>query len=78
MAKQTNKQTDVKQLEVRSFDEMTKQQIAIYAKELNDQFRNERHLRGNLQERDAMLEQRAQQHAPAATRRVVQGRPGVL
>jgi hypothetical protein len=56
MAKQTSKK-----IEGRSFDEITKQQIAIYAKELNDHFRNERRLRGNLQERDAMLEQRARE-----------------
>jgi hypothetical protein len=56
MAKQHSKQ-----IEGRTFDDITKQQIAIYAKELNDHFRNERRLRGNLQERDAMLEQRARE-----------------
>jgi len=40
---------------------MTEQQIAIYAKEMNDHFRNQRRLRCNLQERDAMLEQPARE-----------------
>ena len=44
-----------------SFDEMTKQQIAIYAKELNEHFRNERRLRGSLKHSDSMLEQRARE-----------------
>ena len=44
-----------------SFAEMTKEQIAIYAKELNESFRKERGLRTTLQERDSMLDQRARE-----------------
>ncbi|MDA1036650.1 MAG: hypothetical protein O3B65_07210 [Chloroflexi bacterium] len=44
-----------------SFAEMTKDQIAIYAKELSESFRNERTLRVSLQERDSMLDQRARE-----------------
>ena len=49
--------------EHRSFDELTKDQMAIYAKELNDHFRNERKLRLSLTERNAQLEQRAREVA---------------
>ncbi len=45
----------------RSFAEMTKEQIAIYAKELSESFRKERSLRLSLQERDTMLDQRARE-----------------
>ncbi len=45
----------------RTFEELNKEQIAIYAKELNDHFRNERKLRGNLSDRDAELDQRARE-----------------
>jgi hypothetical protein len=45
----------------RTFEELNKEQIGIYAKELNDHFRNERKLRGNLSERDAQLDQRARE-----------------
>ena len=45
----------------RSFDELTREQIAIYAKELNEHFRNERRLRGSVQERDKKLEERARE-----------------
>lgn len=47
--------------EHRSFAEMTKDQIAIYAKELSEAFRKERGLRVSLQERDTMLDQRARE-----------------
>lgn len=55
--------TDVKTDAVphRSFAEMTKEQIAIYAKELNESFHNERALRMTLQERDSLLNQRARE-----------------
>jgi hypothetical protein len=42
----------------RTYEELTKEQIAIYAKELNDHFRQERKLRLNLSARDAQLDQR--------------------
>lgn len=45
----------------RTFEELNKEQIAIYAKELNDHFRNERKLRVNLSDRDAQLDQRARE-----------------
>ena len=45
----------------RTYEELTKEQIAIYAKELNDHFRNERKLRINLSDRDAQLDQRARE-----------------
>ena len=45
----------------RSFAKMTKEQISIYAKELNEAFRKERSLRVSLQERDSMLDQRARE-----------------
>jgi hypothetical protein len=44
-----------------TFEQMTKQQIAIYAKELNNHFRNERKLRVNLSDRDSQLDQRARE-----------------
>ena len=47
--------------EHRSFAEMTKEQIAIYARELSESFRKERGLRVSLQERDSMLDQRARE-----------------
>ena len=43
----------------RSFVEMTKDQIAIYAKGLSEAFRKECTLRVSLQEQDSMLAQRA-------------------
>ena len=47
----------------KSFEELTKDQMAIYAKELNDHFRAERKLRLSLTERNAELEQRAREVA---------------
>jgi len=47
----------------RSFEDLTKDQMAIYAKELNDHFRAERKLRLSLTERNAELEQRAREVA---------------
>ena len=47
----------------KSFEELTKDQMAIYAKELNDPFRAERKLRLSLTERNAELEQRAREVA---------------
>ena len=47
----------------KSFDELTKDQMAIYAKELNDHFRAERKLRMSLTERNSELEQRAREVA---------------
>jgi hypothetical protein len=49
------------QPKARTYEELTKEQIAIYAKELNDHFRNERKLRINLSDRDAQLDQRARE-----------------
>ena len=46
---------------IRSFDDLTRDQIAIYAKELNEHFRKERKLRMSLQDRDGQLEQRARE-----------------
>lgn len=46
---------------VRSFDELSREQIAIYARELNEHFRKERGLRVSVQERDRQLEQRARE-----------------
>lgn len=45
----------------RTYEELTKEQIAIYAKELNDHFRQERKLRLNLSARDAQLDQRSRE-----------------
>ena len=53
--------TKTESMDHRSFAEMTKEQIAIYAKELSESFRNERSLRLSLQERDKMLDQRARE-----------------
>jgi hypothetical protein len=45
----------------RTYEELTKEQIASYAKELNDHFRQERKLRLNLSARDAQLDQRSRE-----------------
>ena len=47
----------------KSFEDLTKDQMAIYAKELNDHFRAERKLRMSLTQRNAELEQRAREIA---------------
>lgn len=52
-----------KPAQLRSFDDLTKDQMAIYAKELNDHFRAERKLRISLTERNNELEQRAREVA---------------
>ena len=55
-----SKKTDAPGM-IRSFDQLTRDQITIYAKELNDHFHKERRLRVNLHERDEQLEQRARE-----------------
>ena len=46
-----------------TYDDLTQEQISIYAKELNDYFRKERELRESLEERDDELSQRAREVA---------------
>ncbi len=46
-----------------TYDDLTHEQISIYAKELNDYFRKERELRESLEERDDELSQRAREVA---------------
>jgi hypothetical protein len=54
-------QENTPQPKARTYEELTKEQMGIYAKELNDHFRNERKLRLNLNDRDAQLDQRARE-----------------
>ena len=64
MAKTSAKTADKPESEAAlpgTFNDLTKGQIAIYAKELNEHFRKERGLRVNLQARDKELEQRARE-----------------
>ena len=59
MAKQQQKKAGASK--GRSFAQLTKDQIAIYAKELNEHFQQERRLRMSLHARDEQLEQRARE-----------------